>query len=194
LRNWPEDTARAALSDFLEHIERMSREIAAELEKGVVVQIDNELTELSVLSRLKNPIIHLVRNAIDHGIEDEYERLAAGKSNPATITLAFSESETVYVVSIGDDGRGIDFDAVRRTAVERGVLAADRTYTRAQLVKTLFAPSFSTRGGATEISGRGVGLDVVQEEIRSLGGKISLRTRAGEGTRFTLTVPKGGQS
>ncbi|MDA3948353.1 MAG: ATP-binding protein [Spirochaeta sp.] len=190
----PEDTARAALSDFLEHIERMSREIAAELEKGVVVQIDNELTELSVLSRLKNPIIHLVRNAIDHGIEDEYERLAAGKSNPATITLAFSESETVYVVSIGDDGRGIDFDAVRRTAVERGVLAADRTYTRAQLVKTLFAPSFSTRGGATEISGRGVGLDVVQEEIRSLGGKISLRTRAGEGTRFTLTVPKGGQS
>ena len=124
-------------------------------------------------------------------MEDEYQRLAAGKSNPATLTLAFSEDERAYVVSIADDGQGIDFDAVRRTAVERGVLNPDRTYTRAQLVKTLFAPSFSTRESATEISGRGVGLDVVQEEIRSLGGKISLRTRPGEGTRFTMTIPKG---
>lgn len=186
----PEDSGRAALSTFLEHIQRMATDIAGELEKDVELRIDNQLDELPQLNKLQNPMIHLVRNAIDHGIEDQYQRLSAGKAGTAEITISLKESAAAYTISIGDDGAGIDLEAVRRVGVEKGVLSEDQEYSQKQLIQTLFAPSFSTRAEATDVSGRGVGLDVVHEEVRALGGKISLATRRGAGTRFTITIPK----
>ncbi len=185
-----EDSGHAALENFLEHIEKMTHEIAGELEKDVVLKIENELDELPNLSKLQNPIIHLIRNAIDHGIEDQYQRLTAGKEGTAEISLSLKESTEVYTISIADDGAGIDFDAVRRIGIEKGMLQGDQEYSEKELIKTLFAPSFSTRTEITDVSGRGVGLDVVHEEVRALGGKIGMGTRRGAGTRFTITIPK----
>lgn len=185
-----EDADQAALQDFVEHLEKMTKEIAHEIGKDVEVQVVNRLSRLPHLTKLRNPVIHLVRNAIDHGIEDEYERITVGKQNTGRITFSFSERNGEYRLSIIDDGRGINFEEIRRRGVERGLLEENRDYSETELLRTLFRPSFSTRDRATTLSGRGVGLDVVHEEVRSLGGRITVASRAGEGTRFTLTVPK----
>lgn len=186
----PEESGRAALASFLEHLERMADEIARDLDKDVRFSVHSDVDELPSLSTLQNPIIHLIRNAIDHGIEDTYQRLSSGKEGTATLTLTIREAAGQYTIAIADDGAGIDFDAVRRIGLEKGILEADREYSEAVLLKTLFAPSFSTRKEATSVSGRGVGLDVVHEEVRSLNGKIAVGTRRGAGTRVTITIPK----
>lgn len=185
-----ENAETAALADFIDHLKKMTNEIADELGKQVEVQVLNRLTRLPHLAKLRNPVIQLVRNSLDHGLEDQYQRISAGKPNAGQITFALSERQGEYRVSIIDDGRGIDFDAVRRRGIERGLLREDRDYSESELLRTLFSPSFSTRENATTLSGRGVGLDVVHYEVRSLGGRIAVASREGEGTRFTITIPK----
>ncbi len=184
------EAGSAALEDFAEHLEGMARDIAADLDKDVDVRVENRVRELPQLSRLRNPIIHLVRNAIDHGIEDQFERLSNGKNGTARLRVRFEQSDGSYRVIVIDDGRGIDFEAVRRRAVDRGLINADAEYSEAEILRMLFKPSFTTRDAATEISGRGVGLDVVHEEIRALGGRISVGTKLNRGTRFTITIPR----
>ncbi len=186
----PEDSRRAALTSFLEHLERMALEIAEELGKDIHFSVERDIDELPGLGALKNPIIHMIRNAIDHGIEDQYQRLSEGKEGTARLILAIHETENEYSVSISDDGRGIDFNEVRRVGIERGALRPDRQYNQAALLKTLFSPSFSTRSETTSVSGRGVGLDVVREEVRLMGGRIAVKTKTGQGTRFSITIPK----
>lgn len=186
----PDKVESAALESFLSHITRMTNEIADQLGKEVEFRTAVEVDELPQLSTLRNPLIHLIRNAIDHGVEDQYERLSSGKSGSARITLSIKEKDEAVIISVADDGKGIDFDEIRKVGVERGVLEPDSEYTEQRLIQTLFSPSFSTRENATDISGRGVGLDVVQDEVRALGGKISVGTKRGSGTRFTITVPK----
>jgi chemotaxis protein histidine kinase CheA len=126
---------------------------------------------------------------VDHGIEDTYERLSNDKPRAATIKVELSREDHGYRVVVTDDGGGIDFDAVRQRAVSKGLLDPEREYSEKQLLSLLFSPSFSTRSEADELSGRGVGLDAVHAEVNRLGGRITVATHRGRGTRFTITLP-----
>jgi chemotaxis protein histidine kinase CheA len=135
----------------------------------------------------------MARNAIDHGIEDEIERVAAGKDNTGTIQFKFFKEKDKYKVSVGDDGRGLNFDSIRKTAVKKGLLPEKDEYTKQEILRVLFSPNFSTKESADTISGRGVGLDVVMEEVKNLGGAISVVTQDANGTRFTISLPEKGE-
>lgn len=186
-----EERTKAEMRNFLSHIKRMTEGIAEELGKQVEVTVSSDIEELPHLSALRNPIIHIARNAIDHGIEDEIERVSQGKSGTARIRFRFIRKDGHYRIIISDDGRGIDFEAVRKKASEKGMLTKIPShYTDEEMLRFLFKPDFSTKNNVSEISGRGAGLDVVRDEIRKLGGHISVYTKKNEGTRFTITLPK----
>jgi len=131
----------------------------------------------------------MARNAVDHGVEDEYERLSNEKSGTATIRFEITGDDESYRLIISDDGRGIDFDAVRSKAIEKGLIDPEREYGDKQLLSLLFSSSFSTRSEANELSGRGVGLDAVYQEVQRLGGHIAVATHQGRGTKYTITLP-----
>ena len=136
----------------------------------------------------------MIRNAIDHGIEDRFERVADGKDETGMIELKISlDGENNYNFELSDDGRGIDFENIRRVAAERGLIeAGDTSVTNARLLNILFSPSFSSRGEVTDISGRGVGLDIVRDTIRDLKGHTSVSTQLKKGTKFKLKIPRPG--
>ena len=184
-----EGSGGVSLSGFLEQLKKMTLEIAEELEKDVRVQVNPKVDSLPYLQRLRNPLIHLVRNSVDHGIEDVYQRLSADKPRQATISIEVDRSKEGYKVIITDDGGGIDFEAVRERGVKKGLIDSEKEYTEKQLLSLLFSPSFSTREETTELSGRGVGLDAVYDEVSRLGGHIAVATHKGRGTRFTITIP-----
>jgi HPt (histidine-containing phosphotransfer) domain-containing protein/HAMP domain-containing protein len=177
------------LSGFLEQLEKMTADIAEEQKKDVEMTVRRKVDELPHLQRLRNPLIHLVRNSIDHGIEDQYERLTAGKSAQAVIGVEVGRDGDGYKIVITDDGGGIDFDAVRARGEEKGLLDPEKEYSEKQLLSLLFSASFSTRTETTELSGRGVGLDAVYDAVSRLGGHITVATHRGRGTRFTITLP-----
>ena len=151
------------------------------------------LESRDLVKKLRDPLIHLVRNAVDHGLEEELERLSVNKPKAGLITIVAARRQGGWLVRVTDDGRGIDFDRVRARALEVGLLppGTGADVPRTELLKLLFSPRLSLAPEATEISGRGVGLDVVQETVRALGGKVFVATRLGEGTSITLRLPAG---
>jgi chemotaxis protein histidine kinase CheA len=167
------------------------REVAAACGKDVVLEIEGDDVELDkqVLDGVADALKHLVINAVDHGCEPPAERTALGKSVAATVRVAARTAGGHVVIEVSEDGRGIDEDAVRAKAVERGLLPADSTLSGPSLLALLFTPEFSTAATVTETSGRGVGLDVVKTSVDELGGSIDIRSAAGEGTTFALTLP-----
>lgn len=179
------------LTGFLESLGRMAKDIAKELDKKINYSFNNTLGEISYMSGIKNAIIHLVRNAVDHGIEDQIERLGNNKSQVGKIQLKVSkDSEDQHVFEIIDDGRGIDFELVRKKALENGLIKeGDKTVNQAKLLRILFLPSFSSKSEVTNISGRGVGLDLVKDAIDKLGGHISVSTQKKKGTRISIKIP-----
>lgn len=179
----------APVRNLVESLRSMAADIARELGKEVVFESEGTLADERLVGKLRDSLIHLVRNAMDHGIEDPLERIAAGKARNGAVRLTFDQREGRTTVRVSDDGRGIDFDAVRARAVELGLIAAGAAATREELTKLLFSPRFSSKGDPSAISGRGVGLDIVREAMRILGGRIAVATRKGEGTSFTLSVP-----
>jgi two-component system chemotaxis sensor kinase CheA len=172
---------------------RVVRDLAAKLGKQVELVIDGRETELdrSVLEEVGDPLGHLVRNAIDHGIEPPDLRVAAGKPPVGRVRLSARHADGSIVIAVEDDGRGIDPEALRRAAVERGILtpeaAAGLSDAEARLL--IFAPGFSTAGRVTDVSGRGVGMDVVRTNIERLGGRVEVDSTPGVGTRISLTLP-----
>jgi two-component system chemotaxis sensor kinase CheA len=178
---------------LFERFPRAARDLAVAQDKRLRVDVrDAEVyVDGRVLERLGEPLLHLVRNAIDHGIERPGEREAAGKPATATLHLSAEQVASTIQLVIEDDGRGIDLAAVRRRAVENGIVGADQIegMSEPQLHALLFRPGFSTRSQATDISGRGVGLDVVARTLSDLGGNVQVHSTPGEGTRFVLTVP-----
>jgi two-component system chemotaxis sensor kinase CheA len=172
---------------------RVVRDLAAKLGKQVELVIDGRETELdrSVLEEVGDPLGHLVRNAIDHGIEPPDLRVAAGKPPVGRVRLSARHADGSIVIAVEDDGRGIDPEALRRAAVERGILtpeaAAGLSDAEARLL--IFAPGFSTAGRVTDVSGRGVGMDVVRTNIERLGGRVEVESTPGVGTRISLTLP-----
>ncbi|HXR55563.1 MAG TPA: Hpt domain-containing protein [Casimicrobiaceae bacterium] len=174
-----------------ERLYRILRKTARELDKRANLEIHGGQTELdrSVLEKLVGPLEHLLRNALDHGLEPRATRLAAGKSETGEIALTVRQVGNEIAIELADDGAGIDFERVRERAVSLGILAAESEPTIHQLVECLFHPGFSTAAQVTQISGRGIGMDVVRSEIAALGGRVDVHTAPGKGTRFNLFLP-----
>lgn len=170
---------------------RMVRDTAAKLGKKVNFEVEGEETELdrTLLEALSDPLTHLIRNAIDHGIEPPDERRQAGKPETGTIRLSAYQSEGRIYIEVRDDGRGINTERVRQKAIQLGWLTENDHVSEEALYEFLFQPGFSTAHQVSDLSGRGVGMDVVKRNVESLGGSISVHSKQGEGTRFLLRVP-----
>jgi chemosensory pili system protein ChpA (sensor histidine kinase/response regulator) len=178
-------------SSLSERLYRIVRQVAKELGKRVNLEIVGAQTELdrSVLEKLAGPLEHLLRNALDHGIETREARREAGKSETGEITLAVRQSGNEIEIELADDGAGIDLARVRDKAVAQGLVPGDSMPSERQLLDCIFRPGFSTASRVTAISGRGVGMDVVRAELAGLGGRVEVATEPGRGTRFTLALP-----
>jgi chemosensory pili system protein ChpA (sensor histidine kinase/response regulator) len=174
-----------------ERLYRILRRVAQELGKRANLEIRGGQTELdrSVLEKLVGPLEHLLRNALDHGVEPRDERLRAGKTETGEITLTVRQVGNEIAIELADDGSGIDLENVRRKAVAQGRIAADAQPTDAQLIEFIFHPGFSTASRVTQISGLGVGMDVVRSEIATLGGRVEVASTRGKGTTFMLYLP-----
>ena len=191
------DTALACrmrpFADVLSGQARMVRDLGRSLGKQVRLEIEGEKTQVDrdVLEQLEAPLTHLLRNAVDHGIETPEQRVLAGKPAEGLIRLRASHQAGLLVLELADDGAGVDLERVRRSIVERG-LSPEPTaasLSEEELLTFLFLPGFSLRDTVTEVSGRGVGLDAVQHMVRQLRGAVVLEQTAGEGSRFHLEVP-----
>ena len=172
---------------------RIVRNLARDLGKEVDLQILGEETELdrSVVDEIGDPLIHLIRNALDHGLETPDERLAAGKTRGGTVVLSAAHEGNQIVISIKDNGRGIDPDRISRKALEKGLITEEQLagMGNREILDLLFLPGFSTKEQATDLSGRGVGMDVVRTNIRKLNGIIEIRNELGQGSEFILKLP-----
>lgn len=186
-------TRMVAVAPLFNRFKRSVRDIARELGKRVDLEIRGEKTELDkrMIDEIADPLVHLVRNAIDHGIEPADERRRRGKPETATLRLeAFHRGNSVCI-AIADDGGGIDTDRIRRRAVDRGLVTAETAagMTEDELVDFIWQPGFSTARSISDISGRGVGMDIVRTKINRLNGSIDVATVPGQGTTFTIRLP-----
>ena len=174
-----------------ERLYRILRATARELGKRANLEIHGSQVELdrSVLEKLVGPLEHMLRNALDHGIESREARRGAGKSETGEIALTVRQVGNEVVIELADDGSGIDLERVRERAVAQGLLDAGAAPTEARLVECLFAPGFTTASKVTQVSGRGIGMDVVRSEVAALGGRVEVATAPGKGTRFIVTLP-----
>jgi two-component system chemotaxis sensor kinase CheA len=174
-----------------ERFRRLVHDLARDLHKEVELTTEGVETELdkTVLDQLGDPLMHLIRNSMDHGIEGPEARLAAGKNTAATIHLSARHSGAQVLISVVDDGHGIDREAVRARATERGLITADAQLTEAETFSLILAPGFSTAKQITDVSGRGVGMDVVRRNVEALRGTIEIKSQPGNGTSVTLRLP-----
>lgn len=173
-------------------LERVVRQTASELNKSVELKIINADDEMdrTILERITSPLEHMLRNAVDHGIETVAARLEAGKERSGQITLEVLREGSEIVIQLTDDGRGIDVEAVRNKAISQGLIdAEDTSLSDLDIMQYIFNAGLSTSKQVTQISGRGVGMDVVISEIRQLGGSVSVVSELGKGSRFTMRVP-----
>lgn len=181
------------IANLYTRLSRTVRDAAKAASKRVEISFVGAETELdsNIVQQISDPLIHLVRNAVAHGIEAEEERYQAGKNDVGRLIVTARHQGNHILVEVEDDGRGIDYDAVRRTAVESGVIYAEqaKNLSDSELLDLLFQPGFSTATRKTELAGRGVGLDVVRSNLAQLNGEIEVSTELGKGTRFTLKVP-----
>ena len=170
---------------------RLVHDLSRHLGKRVELAISGQNTELdkTVLEKLGDPLVHLVRNSLDHGFEMPDERAAAGKSPCGRLSLSAFHRGGDIVVEVEDDGRGLDNDRILRKARERGIVAHDVTPSPQEIAELIFSPGFSTAEVVTDVSGRGVGMDVVRRNVRSLGGDIGVESVRGRGTKITLRLP-----
>jgi len=170
---------------------RMVRDLAQRLGKQIELKLTGEQTELdkTVLEKIGDPLVHLVRNSIDHGIESPEVRAAAGKPAFGTVHLDACHRGGNIAVEVSDDGAGLDKDRILAKARARGLVGPNDQLTDEQIHELIFLPGFSTAEKTTDVSGRGVGMDVVRRNVKELGGKIELRTERGRGSRFVITLP-----
>ena len=170
---------------------RLIHDLQNDTGKKIELQIEGETTELdkTVIERLADPLVHLVRNAADHGLETPEQRLAAGKPEAGLIRLSARQSGAEVLITITDDGRGVDRDRVRAKAEENGLIAPGQALTDNELLNLIFAPGFSTAATITNLSGRGVGMDVVKKTIEGLRGSLDITSNPGEGSVVSLRIP-----
>jgi two-component system chemotaxis sensor kinase CheA len=176
---------------IFQRMSRVVREVADMTGKSARLVTEGENCEVdkTVIERLADPLTHMIRNAIDHGLEAPEKRVAAGKPEQGTVRMVAAHRSGRVVIEVSDDGGGIDRARVRQIAVDRGIIAADAQLTEAEIDDLIFAPGFSTASSVSDVSGRGVGMDVVRRSIQALGGRITITSRPGQGTTFTLSLP-----
>ncbi|MDR0641304.1 MAG: chemotaxis protein CheA [Treponema sp.] len=179
------------ISQIFSRFPRLVRDLSKSLDKKINLVIEGEETELdkSVIEDLLDPIMHSVRNSIDHGIESPDVRKAAGKPPEGMVLLKATNEGNMIVIEISDDGKGIDVEAVKAKAVERGLISPNKLLTDVEAFNLIFEPGFSTAKQITSISGRGVGLDVVRRQIDKLNGTVTVSSEHGKGTKFTIKLP-----
>jgi two-component system, chemotaxis family, sensor kinase CheA len=179
------------ISTVFSRYPRMVRDLAQRLDKQVELKITGETTELdkTVLEKIGDPLLHLVRNCIDHGIESAATRAAAGKNIVGTIHLNASHHGGSIVIEVGDDGAGLDAERIMAKARAVGLVDPTDKLSEAQIQELIFSPGFTTAEVATDVSGRGVGMDVVRSNVTELGGKIEVHSERGRGSRFLITLP-----
>jgi two-component system chemotaxis sensor kinase CheA len=167
------------------------RDLSKSLNKKINLVIEGEDTELdkSVIEDLLDPIMHSVRNSVDHGIESAEERKAAGKPEEGNVLLKASNEGNMIIIEIGDDGKGIDVEGVKAKAIEKGVINPNKVLSDVEAYNLIFEPGFSTAKQVTSISGRGVGLDVVRRSIEKLNGTVTVTSAKGKGTKFIIKLP-----
>ena len=172
---------------------KLARDVARQLKKNVELEVLGADTELdrNLVEALADPLVHLVRNAIDHGIEMPDARRRAGKPEQGRVRLSAQQEGDHVTIEVRDDGAGIDPDKIRRSAVEKGLITAEAAarLTGEECLQLIFLPGFSTRNEVSDLSGRGVGMDVVQSKIRELSGQVQIHSEIGEGSRFCIRVP-----
>ncbi|HEY2247084.1 MAG TPA: chemotaxis protein CheA [Bradyrhizobium sp.] len=180
-----------SIGAVFQRMPRLVRELATKTGKKVRLEMHGENTEVdrSIIERLGDPLTHIIRNSIDHGIESPQDRLAAGKSDEGTIRLAAEHRGGRIVVEVRDDGGGIDPDRVLKKAKAKGLISQDAVLTEDEITNLIFLPGFSTAETISDISGRGVGMDVVRRNIQDVGGRISLKSERGRGMTLQLALP-----
>jgi len=181
----------ASLDRTFHRIARVVRDVSQACAKPIDLTMSGEAIELDrrIIEQITDPLIHLVRNAIDHGIEDPSARSAAGKPERGRLSVTASHREAQVLIEIADDGRGLDLDKIRVRAVACGLIGEAAALTAAEVSQLIFVPGFSTADLVTDLSGRGVGLDVVRRNVQALGGRIDTRSERGRGTTFALKLP-----
>ncbi|MDR0377516.1 MAG: chemotaxis protein CheA [Spirochaetaceae bacterium] len=179
------------ISQIFSRFPRLVRDLSKRLNKKINLVIEGEETELdkSVIEDLLDPIMHSVRNSIDHGIESQEERRAAGKPEEGMVLLRAANEGNMILIEVSDDGKGIDVDAVKAKAVERGIISPNKILSDVEAFNLIFEPGFSTAKTITAISGRGVGLDVVRRQIEKLNGTVTVSSERGKGTKFIIKLP-----
>ena len=179
------------VKSVFQRMPRLVREVAAMTGKPVRLVTEGEATEVdkAVIEHLTDPLTHMIRNAIDHGLEAPAARQAAGKPAEGTVRLSARHSSGRIVIEVADDGGGIDRVRVRDSAVAKGIIAADAILSDEEIDQLIFMPGFSTNATVSDLSGRGVGMDVVKRSIQALGGRVTIASRRGQGSTFIMSLP-----
>ncbi len=179
------------VQSVFQRMPRLVRELAGKTGKQVRLLTEGEGTEVdkTVLERISDPLTHMIRNAIDHGLKSPDDRIAAGKPVEGVVRLSALHRSGQIIIEVTDDGAGINRARVKEKAVEKGLIAAEALLTDDEIDNLLFLPGFSTASAVSDISGRGVGMDVVRQSVQALGGRISIASRPGFGSTFTLSLP-----
>ncbi len=170
---------------------RIVRDLSSQQGKNIQFSMEGEAIEIdkTILERMTDPITHIVRNSVDHGIESPEARTAAGKPAQARVRMVAFQQDDQLILTIEDDGRGLDSVKIREKALEKGLITADANLSESQVQELIFLPGFSTNDQITEISGRGVGMDVVRRSVQEIKGSIQLKTEPGKGTQFRIALP-----
>ncbi len=186
-------TRMVPIENVVSRFPRMIRDISKKLDKKMELYMSGEETELdrTVIDEIGDPLMHMLRNAADHGLESNEERIKAGKPEVGSIFLNAYQDGNNVVIEVRDDGKGVDVEKVKKKAIEKGAITAEQaaTMSEKEAVELLFRPSFSTAEQVSDLSGRGVGLDVVKSKIEALGGDVEAKTVLGEGTTFIVRLP-----
>jgi two-component system chemotaxis sensor kinase CheA len=179
------------LKPTLQKMQRIVRDTSKTLNKKVFLELIGEDTEIdkTVLEHLADPLVHIVRNAVDHGLESTEGRLAAGKEEEGVVSIKAHHEGNNLVIEIKDDGKGIDHNIIREKAIEKRVISANSNLSEEEIINLIFHPGFSTKSEVSEISGRGVGMDVVKTNIEKLSGEVKVTTVVGQGSTFRVVLP-----
>lgn len=191
LRDGVMDIRMVPMGQLYNRLQRVSKKIAKDLGKKVNLQFIGHETELDkmIMEEMVSPLLHIVRNSLDHGIEDAEVRRSKGKPDTGNIRVSAYQQGNHVILEVEDDGKGIDLAKIKKEAVKRGEVKRDENVTEDDVLGLLFKPGFSTKEGVTEISGRGVGMDIVRKELEKVGGAVEIHTTVDKGTRVVLTLP-----
>ncbi len=193
LQNSVMKTRMQPIGRLFKKFPRLARDLARQLGKEVELVLSGEETEIdkTMIEDLNDPLVHLIRNAVDHGVEDTAQRLAAGKTAKSLVQLQARQVGDHIIIVIADDGKGMHPDTIRAKAIEKGLITAEvaNNLDETQCLELIFLPGFSTKDQISSVSGRGVGMDVVKTNIQKLNGTVTIRSAAGKGTELTISLP-----